>query len=115
MWKIFEVGKERYEILKNYRSYLDKIAEHVSEILGESDIFLFGSILEDEFVAASDVDILIISEIPKSHKKRAEIIASIEEKMNLPLVHPFEIHLLNPEEFEQMRCIYNDLKLEKIN
>ena len=79
-----------------------------------SEIFLFGSVLEDKFVAASDVDILIVSEIPKSHKKRAEIIANIEEMADLPLVHPFEFHLMNPEEFEQMSLIYNDYKLEKV-
>jgi len=37
----------------------------------------------------------------KPFKKRAEIIANIEEKAELPLYHPFEFHLLTQEEFDK--------------
>jgi len=94
------------EMIKNHRKYLKTINKNIKIVLRESQIYLFGSILEGNLVAASDIDILIIADIPKSHLKRAEIVANIEEKSGLPLSHPFEFHLLTQEEFDKWSEIY---------
>jgi predicted nucleotidyltransferase len=45
------------------------------------------------------VDVLIISqEVPVKAIEKAKIKAAIEERLNLPPYHPFEIHLLTPQE-----------------
>lgn len=82
------------EMIKNHKKYLKIISKNVDLVLNKPQIYLFGSILEGNLVAASDIDILVIANIPKSHLKRADIIAQIEEKSGLPLSHPFEFHLL---------------------
>ena len=102
------------EMIKNHKKYLKTINKNIKLVLRESQIFLFGSILEGNLVAASDIDILIIADIPKSHLKRAEIIANIEEKSGLPLNHPFEFHLLTQEEFDTWSEIYK-IKFEDIS
>lgn len=94
------------EMIKNHKEYLKIINKNIKLVLKESQIYLFGSIIEGNLVAASDIDILIIADIPKKHLKRAEIIASIEEKSGLPLSHPFEFHLLTQEEFNNWIEIY---------
>jgi len=58
--------------------------------------------------------ILIIAKVPKNHRKRAEITAKIEENARLPLVHPFEFHILTNEELKTWIKIY-DFKYEKIS
>jgi len=105
---------KRKEMIKNHKEYLKKINKNIKLVLKESQIYLFGSIIEGNLVAASDIDILIIAEVPKKHLKRAEIIANIEEKSGLPLSHPFEFHLLSEEEFDTWSKIYK-IKLEDIS
>ena len=102
------------EMIKNHKEYLKRINKSIKLVLKESQIYLFGSVIEGNLVAASDIDILIIADIPKSHLKRAEIIANIEEKSGLPLSHPFEIHLLTQEEFDKWIEIYK-IKFEDIS
>jgi len=101
------------EMIKNHKKYLKTINKNIKLVLKESQIYLFGSIIEGNLVAASDIDILIIADIPKKHLKRAEIIANIEEKSGLPLSHPFEFHLLTQEEFDKWIEIYR-IKFEDI-
>jgi predicted nucleotidyltransferase len=102
------------EMIRNHKEYLKKINVNIKLVLKEAQIFLFGSIIEGNLVAASDIDILIIADIPKKHLKRAEIIADIEEKSGLPLSHPFEFHLLTQEEFDKWIEIYK-IKFEDIS
>ncbi|MDW8063781.1 MAG: hypothetical protein RMI43_06390, partial [Candidatus Caldarchaeum sp.] len=54
-----------------------------------------------EHVAASDVDMLIISdEIPETMLERAALKVELEKKAGLPYYHPFELHLVRPDEAE---------------
>ena len=94
------------EMIKNHKEYLRIINKNIKLVIEDPQIYLFGSILEGNLVAASDIDILIIADIPKKHLKRAEIIANIEEKSELPLSHPFEFHLLTQGEFDKWIKIY---------
>ncbi|MBY9004765.1 MAG: nucleotidyltransferase domain-containing protein [Candidatus Lokiarchaeota archaeon] len=102
------------EMIQNHKKYLKIINKNINRVLKDPQIYLFGSILEGNLVAASDIDILIIANVPKNHLKRAEIIASIEEKSELPLSHPFEFHLLTQEEFDKWIRIYK-IKFEDIS
>ncbi len=102
------------KMIKNHKEYLKKINKNIKLVLKESRVYLFGSIIEGNLVTASDIDILIIAEVPKKHLKRAEIIANIEEKSGLPLSHPFEFHLLTQEEFDTWSEIYK-IRFEDIS
>ncbi|MHA1679289.1 MAG: nucleotidyltransferase domain-containing protein [Promethearchaeota archaeon] len=94
------------KFFKNYKKYLKRLNKSSKKILKDAHLYLFGSILEGKLVGGSDIDILIIADVPKNHIKRAEIIAKIEEKASLPLSHPFEIHLITKEELEKWSKIY---------
>lgn len=99
MLEIFEVGFEKRRMVENWREYVSKIAKACKELLGECEVYVFGSVAENKWTGGSDVDILIISDnTPPTSKERAEIIAKIEEKINLPIAHPFEIHLATRKE-----------------
>ena len=101
-------------MIKNYKKHLKKIEISTLTILNNSQIFLFGSVIKGNLVAGSDIDILIVANIPKNHLERAELIAKIEENAGLPLSHPFEFHLLTQEEVNTWIKIYK-LKFEKIS
>lgn len=102
------------DMIKNFKKYLKKIDESIKTVLSDSKVYLFGSIIEGNLVAGSDIDILIIANVPKKHLKRAELIAEIEENAGLPLSHPFEFHLLTQKELDTWIKIYK-LKFEKIS
>jgi len=110
---MLEFSKKRNNILFNFRNTLKKIKKSADYILNQYQMFLFGSALEGRLVAGSDIDVLIVTDIPKDHMKRAEIIAKIEEKARLPMYHPFEFHILDFKEFENWKNLYK-LKLEKL-
>lgn len=94
--------KERAKILKEYESWLPRIAEAAKEVLGEVEVYLFGSVAEGRALPSSDVDILIVTKLEDVEKARrkAEFVAEIEEKAGWPLVHLFEIHLMCQDELE---------------
>jgi len=102
------------EMIKNHKEYLKIINKNIKLVIKEAHVYLFGSIIEGNLVAASDIDILIIADIPKKHLKRAEIIAKIEEKSGLPLSHPFEFQLMTQKEFDTWNEIYK-IKFEDIS
>jgi len=97
--KIFKFKIEMRRMIEKWREYVERIATSANEILGECEVYVFGSVIEGKWSGGSDVDILIISNrIPKRNKERGELKAKIEEKAGLPLIHPFEIHVVRREE-----------------
>ncbi|MBA7531549.1 hypothetical protein ES705_23762 [subsurface metagenome] len=111
---MLETMKNHREMLKNFKKYLKRINNSTKEILRDSKVYIFGSVIEGEHVGGSDIDILIIANVPKKHLIRTQIIADIEEKAGLPLSHPFEIHLLSSEELNTWKEIYK-LKFRDIS
>ncbi|MGC9779522.1 MAG: nucleotidyltransferase domain-containing protein [Candidatus Heimdallarchaeota archaeon] len=108
MLKIYEIGKERYKLIKKYKQYLEPIKSACLQLLPKAKIFLFGSALSGKLVAASDIDILIVTEREfKNQRERASIILRIEDKVSLPFVHPFEFHLMSTPEYNRFISITN--------
>ena len=96
---IFEVGFKMKKFIDEWEKWAEKIAIAAKEILGECEVYVFGSVVEGKATGGSDVDILIICDkVPKKGKDRADIIVKIEELANLPLFHPFEIHIVDKKE-----------------
>ncbi|MCX8204916.1 MAG: nucleotidyltransferase domain-containing protein [Candidatus Nezhaarchaeota archaeon] len=90
---------KRVEMLRSWRSWVDRIAALVKELVPNVEVYVIGSAVRGDQVAVSDVDVLVVSQfIPERPLERARIKALVEERLGLPYYHPFEIHLLKPEE-----------------
>ncbi len=101
MTVFMETALRRVKMLREWRTWVQRIAKVAKELLPDTQVYVIGSTIRGDYVGGSDVDILIISqEIPRKAVEIAEIKAFIEEKLNLPPYHPFEIHLLTPQEAE---------------
>ncbi len=99
MERYIDIFIERARIIKKWKEYMPMIAKVIKNLLPDSQIYIFGSVIKEEAVGGSDIDILIISNlIPKNNLERAKIKVKIEQLCNLPLFHPFEFHLVNEEE-----------------
>lgn len=99
MSKFTETAMRRAEMVREWRFWVRKIAEAVKELLSDVEVYVVGSVVRGDYVACSDVDVLIVSpNVPERAIGRAGVKVLLEEKLNLPYYHPFEIHLLKPEE-----------------
>lgn len=87
-------------MIGEWQAYARKIARSARKILGSSTkVYVFGSVVRGEAVAASDVDILVVVDHPLSSvRERNQIIIAIEDAVGLPDVHPFEMHIVDEEE-----------------
>ena len=99
MWRILESRLEMVRLAREWRFWCDRIARAAERILGDCEVYVFGSVVEGRAVGGSDVDVLIVSdEIPDRNRDRWGLKARIEVEAGLPLYHPYEIHLANREE-----------------
>ncbi len=101
------VGLARYQMLLQRENYLPQIIAACQVIIKNAEVYLTGSVLRGEAVAGSDVDLLVVGEIPQSHYEQMLAVAAIEECAKLPMVHPFEIHLLSKDDFSLWKKIFN--------
>ena len=88
---IAEISKARKKYCQNYRHYAKLIKNAVN--LADAEVVIFGSVVEDEYTMASDIDILIISDdVPMGLGERAKILSKINKMLGY--FHPFELHLV---------------------
>jgi len=91
---ILSAKLELRRLADDWRLWAERIAKAARKIAGPCDLYVFGSVAEKHATGASDVDILVVCDrLPKDQRSRGEIKAEVEEEANLPLSHPFEIHL----------------------
>ncbi len=89
----------RVRMLKEWRTWVRRIADVVKELIPNAEVYVIGSVVRGDYVGGSDVDVVVVSSsIPEDIAKRARIKVLIEERLKLPYYHPFEIHVLKPEE-----------------
>jgi len=90
---------ERVEYFKNYKKYLQEIAELVSKICKDFEIFVFGSLIRGDFsIGLSDIDVAIVSNEFENREKRLMVYDLLFNKY---FDSPFEFHLLTREKWEK--------------
>lgn len=85
----------RAEIIDKWREYVAKLAAAVKDVLPDSRVYVFGSVVKGEATAASDIDVLIVSNaVPKSGPERAALKVRIEGSAAPHLITPSSFILL---------------------
>ncbi len=100
---LLEVMRERANLLRNWKRLVKEAVEAVKEIYPEARIYITGSIAKDEWIAASDIDLIVVLTHEPSMREAAQIIEHIWEKLKLPLIHPLEIHVVGPQGLEKYK------------
>jgi predicted nucleotidyltransferase len=57
---VFRSRLKMLEMLRKWKEYGGRIAEAASQVLGECEVFAFGSVVESRATGGSDVDILVV-------------------------------------------------------
>lgn len=94
------------DFIKNYASAAKKIKEIVQRYDSSARVIVFGSAVRGNFNAASDLDILIVSEKKELWNKiRAKIFLEFLDK-------PIEIHFATEEEYKNWYSRFIDVMKE---
>ncbi len=89
---------ERAEIVKRWREHVRRIAQSARRILGDVDIYVFGSAVEGRITASSDVDLLIVCEkAPKDFEEYEDLKEGILKGAGLDTRSPFQLHIVDKE------------------
>ncbi|ADC66419.1 DNA polymerase beta domain protein region [Ferroglobus placidus DSM 10642] len=94
-----EVVKKLKEMRRSYLKYAKIIKDLAEETFSNLiDVYVFGSVVRGEEHAMSDVDIAVVLKEPVSEEERVAFYRKIREKIGS--LHPFEIHVISKEEWE---------------
>lgn len=102
-------GQRKLEKLKNYKNIAGEVKKIAKKHLGDVDVYVFGSVVENKTTAASDIDILIITD-RLSREEAYRIKTIIYQSVDAPI----ELHIISSKEFENWYKRFVD-KLEKID
>lgn len=93
---------------------MKKVEKAAETLLKKPEFYVFGSAVNGELTAASDIDVLITTEdLPKTLIERAKIKEEIERLANLPLYHPIQIHLVTRDEAKHSSIYSSIISLKK--
>lgn len=96
---IAQTADEERKYFENYMEYAKLIKELAIDLLGRAEVYVFGSVVEETYTPASDIDILIVSEnTPQRQSERAKVVGKIIKEIDV--FAPFEIHVINYKELK---------------
>ena len=98
-----EIGKKKQEVFSNLETYLSKIKDIATSVDSHARVFLFGSVASGKFNMASDVDLLIVSNMPRDKFYR--------EFDRHDLGYPFEFHIRTEIEAKPYFRHISDMKM----
>jgi len=109
---IVEQAQEKEKYFQNYLTYAEIIKKEAEKILGETKVFLFGSILLKNEVPR-DIDLLIVSPKFQKYQEKRKLISKIWQKIGI--LSPFELHLVTPNEYQHWyRYFLKGKRIKKI-
>ncbi len=96
---VAQTAEEERKYFENYMEYAKLIRELAEGLLGNAEVYVFGSVVEGKSTPASDIDILIVSEnTPHRQSERAKVVGEIIKAIDI--FAPFEIHVINYKELK---------------
>lgn len=98
-----EAMLERRRILEDWRRVVEELARIVRRVYPEARVYVTGSVARGEWIAASDLDVVIVLPREPSPREAAEVISLVWERLGLPPSHPLEIHVVGPKSFERYK------------
>ena len=98
---LLETMLERASILRNWRKIAGRVADAVREVCPEARVYVTGSVVRGMWIAASDVDIIVVLPHSPTMREAAQIIEHVWSRLGLPPGHPLEIHVVGPKDLER--------------
>jgi predicted nucleotidyltransferase len=100
--EVLRYGVERLKLLQRWREIAAQVAGKVREKFPDAEVYVFGSVVEGRYTAASDIDILVVTKrAPRGRAERIELLLWLEDELGLP-PGILDLHVVRPgsEEYE---------------
>ncbi len=89
---------KRAEMVKRWREYVRRIADSAREVLGDVEVYVFGSAVEGKLTASSDVDLLIVCErAPEDFEEYEDLKEKVLKGAGVSTRAPFQLHIVDKE------------------
>ncbi len=94
------------EALRDYRSIARRVKKIVLEYDPGARVYVFGSVVEGRYTGASDIDILVVTEMID---RKYDIMARVYYELG---DYPLELHVVTPEQYKRWykRFIKGDIE-----
>ncbi len=89
-------GKKALEYMKNYINVAKKVKKLIHTYWPKAKIYVFGSVINGRYTAASDIDILVVLDKKPNPKEEVEVKASIYMRLDAPI----QLHIVSRRELE---------------
>lgn len=88
-----EEGVKALKSMETYVSIARKVKDIALRYAPDAKVYVFGSVVEGRYTAASDIDILIVTSLEEEevHKMKARIYEEIDAPIQLHVVHPSKV------------------------
>jgi len=111
--KMLRYGYERYKLLKRWREIASRVAEKIRERFPDAEVYVFGSVVEGQYTAASDIDILVVTRhAPRKLREKADIVLWLEEELGLP-PSLLDLHIVAPGT-EEHKWYFKTLRIKAL-
>lgn len=106
-----EIVRKFEKFRKNFVKHARRIKQMASQTFGDAEVYVFGSVVRNDCHPMSDVDLAVVVK-DASEERRVKFYRRIRKEFG-PL-HPFEIHILTEEEWNNYRKFVGDfIKIEE--
>lgn len=92
-----DYGAEKLRQLKEYRETAEKVKMLAEKQLGNVEVYVFGSVIENKATASSDIDILIVTQNDVQKEEAYNLKAYIHKVIEAPV----ELHITSKDNFEK--------------
>lgn len=92
-----EVVRKFEEFRKDFIKHAREIKEIALENFGDASIYVFGSVMKGKYHPMSDVDLAVVVSRDVDESERIDFYRKIRKEFGI--LHPYEIHILNREEW----------------
>jgi len=101
-----EAGLRNKKVLERIWGFLAEVKEEVLKLLPSSEVYLFGSVARGRYTAASDIDILVVTD-----STNRETIDRVKARLRRMFIDaPVEFHIVDRGLFEKWYLRFIDKK-----
>ena len=102
---------ERRRLLIEWRRLVESLACTASRLAPGSRVYAAGSTVRGDWVAASDIDVIVVlpGDKPLKPREKAELEEALLEEARIPVEAPVELHTYTAAEWAKTRHRYEPL------
>ncbi len=102
---------ERRRLLTEWRRLVESLACTAARLAPGSRVYAAGSMVRGDWVAASDIDVVVVlpEDKPLKPREKAELEEALLEEAGIPVEAPVELHTYTAAEWAKTRHKYEPL------